>query len=154
MGTQAEIRRPVLALNVWAELNGGADSRISVLFSSHSFNASGESPRVFLSTSIKTGSAPVYLIAFAVAINVRAWVITSSPPCTPTSCKAIWRAAVPFTVATAYLAPVYSAHSCSKRPTNSPTLDTKFESIHSIRYFFSLPVIRGSCSGIKASGSL
>ncbi len=50
----------------------------------------------------------------------------------------------PAEAATANLAPVYSAHIFSKRPTNSPTLETKFESIHSLRYFFSLPIKRGS----------
>ncbi len=91
-------------------------------------------------------------MAFAVAMKVSGWVITSSSRSTPTSINAKWSALVPFTQTTAFLAPVYSATSSSKRSTNLPTLETNVESIHSLRYFFSFPMNRGSCKGINASG--
>src|SRR3990167_9988003 len=59
-------------------------------------------------------------------------------------------AAVPLTVAIAYLLPTVLANSSSKVSTYLPTLDTNVESMQSLRYFFSLPINRGSCNGIKS----
>ena len=52
-------------------------------------------------------------MAFAVAIKVNACVITSSPDFTPTSFNAKCKALVPFTIETAFVAPVYFAISIS-----------------------------------------
>ena len=54
--------------------------------------------------------------------------------------------------AMAYLLPQNFAISFSNELTNAPTLETKPLSIHSKRYFFSFPINRGSCSGIKPCG--
>ena len=89
-------------------------------------------------------------MALAVAINVSAGTNTSSPETTPPNCKAMCKAAVPFTTATACLAPVYAASSASNRSTYLPTEETKVESRHSLRYIHSLPAKRGSC---KTAGS-
>jgi hypothetical protein len=59
-------------------------------------------------------------------------------------------AEVPLIVATVYLAFVNLEISSSNLSTNSPTDDTNEESIHSFRYFFSFPINRGSCKGIKS----
>ena len=52
---------------------------------------------------------------------------------------AICNAEVPLTVAIAYFAPVNLAIAFSKSPTLLPTDETKLESMHSVKYFFSLP---------------
>ena len=82
------------------------------------------------------------------AINVSGWVITSSFFLTLAISKATCRADVPLLVAIAYLAPVYLAISSSNLSTNLPTDDTNVESMHSLKYLFSLPINYGSCKGI------
>ena len=94
------------------------------------FNEKGLSPRVSISTSKKTGFAPTYLIALQGATNDNGCVITSSFVLTPARIKEICRAEVPFTVAIANLLPTFFANFCSKVSTNSPTDDTKVESMH------------------------
>ena len=86
-------------------------------------------------------------MAFAVAINVTDWVITSSPGSTLDNNSAICKAAVPFTVATAYFEPVYSAHNFSNLPTYSPTEETKFDFKQSKINDTSFQTNLGSCSG-------
>ena len=78
------------------------------------------------------------------------WVITSVSRSTPARMSATWSAAVPLTVAIACFAPVYSAIFCSNRSTNSPTLETKVESMVSSKYFFSFPLKFGACRGINS----
>ena len=56
----------------------------------------------------------------------------------------MWSAEVPLVVATAYFAPVYLAIFFSNSSTNFPTDETKVESTHSFKYFFSFPVNLGS----------
>src|SRR3990167_10105428 len=58
------------------------------------------------------------------------------------------KAAVPFTVTTAYLAPVKSAKSFSKRSTNFPTDETQPVSKHSLTYSHSRPEKLGSCKAV------
>ncbi|MBA7552034.1 hypothetical protein ES705_44585 [subsurface metagenome] len=82
-------------------------------------------------------------------MKVNGCIITSSPCFTFDRINDICKAAVPFTTATAYLLAVYSAIFFSNRLTNFPTLETNVLSIHSFRYFFSLPKNLGSCKGIK-----
>ena len=57
------------------------------------------------SMSTKTGVAPRCEIGSAVAMNVCAVVMTSSPGPTPHACSARWRADVPEATPTAPLAP-------------------------------------------------
>lgn len=94
------------------------------------------------------GFAPQYLIAFAVAMKVSGWVITSSFSSTPNKVRATWSAAVPLTQATTYGEPVNFEISDSNSSTNLPTEDTNVESIQSERYFFSFPSKIGSWRGI------
>ena len=51
---------------------------------------------------------------------------------------------------TARFAPVYAAISFSKRSTNLPTEETNVVSIHSFRYFFSLPTKTGTARGVNS----
>ena len=59
--------------------------------------------------SAKTGLAPVITTASAVATNVNAGNIISSPDFTPAASRAAWRAAVPVFTAIACLTPANSA---------------------------------------------
>ena len=68
-------------------------------------------------------------MALQVATKVSDWVMTSVSGSAPASLRAMCSADVPLTVAMANCAPVYSATNSSKRLTNSPTLETKVESI-------------------------
>src|SRR5229473_4608261 len=70
--------------------------------------------------STKTGVAPQYRTALAVAIKEWLTVITSSSPCAPTANKARCKAAVQVETAQACGAPTYSANSCSKPTTCGP----------------------------------
>ena len=89
------------------------------------------------STSTKTGVAPTYLIGLTVATKVITGTITSSPGPIPSSYNARCNAAVPLCVETALLAFRYWANLFSNISMFSPTEETKVESIHSTKYFFS-----------------
>ena len=93
---------------------------------------------------MKTGEAPQYLMAFAVATKVSDWVITSFPFSTPKTCKAVCKAAVPLTTATAFFTEQIFSNSASTLFTYGPTLDTNVLSIQSIKYCFSFPPKKGS----------
>ena len=71
-----------------------------------SFNNFIDIFHVFSSTSIRTGFAPVNIIAFKVAPNVMSGTITSSPTPIPKLTKAKCKATVPLLTASAYLLPV------------------------------------------------
>ena len=124
--------------------------RTSAFLLSHSFIASGDRPIVLLSTSRKTGCAPIYESALQVAIKVSACVITSSSFFTPERRSDMWRAFVPLTHTTARFAPVYFAISSSKRSTNLPTDETKVVLMHSLRYAFSFPAKTGTANGVNS----
>ncbi len=91
------MRRPLALLNV-------PPSRRSVP-SSKKARTSSTSRLKYGSLSKKTGVAPRYVTALTVAMKVRVGTITSSPGPTPAIRSATWRAAVPFTQATAWRAP-------------------------------------------------
>ena len=79
------------------------------------------------------------ILLFAVATKVKVGIRTSSPLTTPASLSAMCNAAVPFTVATANFDPTKLEILFSKSVTFCPTEETKFESMHSVKYSFSLP---------------
>src|SRR5438105_12012848 len=72
------------------------------------------------STSLKTGRAPAWTMALAVAMKVNGLVMTSSPGPTPLARRARNSAAVPFEVATAKRAPLAAATESSKALTRAP----------------------------------
>ena len=74
------------------------------------------------SISTKTGLAPTMPIASAVATNVNAVVITSSPAPISKALNAMWSASVPEFNATVYLHPMYCANSLSKALTFGPRI--------------------------------
>ena len=74
------------------------------------------------SMSTKTGLAPISDIGPAVAINVWAVVMTSSPGPTPTASSARCNAAVPEPTPTAPFAPTLAANACSKPATSLPRM--------------------------------
>ena len=65
--------------------------------------------------------------------------MTSCPLFTPTKFRAMCKADVPLTQATPYSDLVYCEIFSSNSLTLFPTEETKFESMHSSRYIFSLP---------------
>jgi glycosyltransferase domain-containing protein len=87
----------------------------------------------FSSISKKTGSAPLYAIADAVATNEISGQITSSPKPISQLNIAKCNAEVPLTVATAYFISIYSSIFFWNSSTYFPTDDTKVESIQSKR---------------------
>ena len=87
-------------------------------------------------------------MAFAAATYVSACVKTSSFLLTLHAISAKCKADVPLIVATAYFAPVNFLIMSSNLFTKLPAEDTKVESIHSFKYFFSLPINLGTCKGI------
>ena len=88
--------------------------------------ASGEILKVLGSISIKTGIAPTYFMASAVAINVNALVMTSSPAPIPSAIKAKCNASVPEATPMACLTPRYAAASFSKDCTLGPNIKAQF----------------------------
>src|SRR5678816_4847117 len=72
------------------------------------------------STSTKTGVAPQYRIAFAVAMNEWLTVTTSSPGPTPTASSARCSAVVQLDTAQACGAPTAAANSRSNAATSGP----------------------------------
>ena len=84
----------------------------------------GSRHQVLGSTSTNTGVALQNRTALAVATNVVAGTITSSPLPTPSVARARWRAVVPFEQATACRVPQAAANSRSNRVRNSPPDDT------------------------------
>ena len=72
------------------------------------------------STSANTGAAPTATTAWAVAVNVSAGTITSSPGPMPAAASAIRRAAVPELTPTDSRTPQYPANSCSNDSTSEP----------------------------------
>ena len=70
-----------------------------------------------LELSTKWGTIPVAAAGFAVPTKVSAGISTSSPGSTPASSRQVWRAALPLTVATTWLTPVYSPSIRSKPST-------------------------------------
>src|SRR5687768_15832381 len=77
---------------------------------------------------------------------------TSSPASTPEQTSATCSAEVPFTTATACLAPSRSAVVFSNRVTYSPTEETQPVSRQSLTYSQALPPILGTHNGTTSSG--
>ena len=67
--------------------------------------------QVSFSLSMKTGFAPQYLAALAVAIYVSVGIMTSSPSPTPSASSARCSVTVPLQQASAYLVPQKAANS-------------------------------------------
>ena len=86
---------------------------LSSILSGFIWNVSG-------SVSTKTGRAAEPMTTLYVAINVYGETITSSPTPISSTCKAVIRALVPFTVQTQRLAPINSAYFFSNSETVSP----------------------------------
>src|SRR5207342_2484102 len=74
------------------------------------------------SMSAKTGVAPVYRTAFAVATNVRDGTMASSPGPRPAARQIRWSAAVPLATAIAWVEPKYSANRFSSSSVRGPML--------------------------------
>src|SRR5437764_806496 len=88
--------------------------------------------RVSGSTSTKRGTASQRTMASAVAANVCATVITSSPGFTPTAHSASSRASVPLAQATTSRTPQYAANSASNSATSWPRTNSEAENTRSI----------------------
>ncbi|MBA7618439.1 hypothetical protein ES703_25765 [subsurface metagenome] len=86
---------------------------LSSILSGFIWNVSG-------SVSTKTGRAAEPMTTLYVAINVYGETMTSSPTPISSTCKAVSRALVPFTVQTQRLAPINSAYFFSNSKTVSP----------------------------------
>ena len=71
-------------------------------------------------TSTMTGSAPAAIGAYAVAANVSAGMITSSPQPMPSAFSATSIVIVPFDIRTPCFAPWYAANAASNRPPYRP----------------------------------
>ena len=96
---------------------------------------------------MKTGAAPVYAIALQVAMKVKGCVMTRSFGPTPVSIRAVCKAAVPFTTATACGAPVMATRSCSKAVISAPTEETKVDRTHAATAISSASSNQGACKG-------
>ena len=84
--------------------------------------ARGSMLKVRGSMSTNAGHAPTWRMAFAVAMQVNAGQITSSPGPTPLRCSAICIAEVHELVATACSAPIHAASRCSNSTAFGPWL--------------------------------
>ncbi len=93
--------------------------------------------------SRRTGRAPRYITAFAVAANVNDGTSTVSPRRTPAAISARCSAAVPLLSATACRTPTSSAHLASNASRSGPTGATQFESNASSSSFRSTSVTSG-----------
>ena len=78
----------------------------------------GSMPNVRASTSTKTGTAPWWSTAIAVATKVKAGTMTSSPAWIPAPISARCSAAVPLLVARQYREPTKAANSRSRARTS------------------------------------
>src|SRR5687767_14444804 len=103
------------------------------------------------SESTRTGVAPALTIAAAQDTIVNVGTMTSSPGRMPQADTAASSAADPLATATPYLHPTRAANSFSKRSTKGPSDEIQPESMHSFRYFFSLPSKSGLFTGMKPS---
>ena len=84
--------------------------------------------------------APQYLIAFTGAIKPTVGIITSSFDFTLDKIKLICSADVPELTAIAYFEFVILQICFSKASINLPDVEIQFVLIHSLRFFFSLPL--------------
>src|SRR5271169_1770426 len=105
------------------------------------------------SESAKTGVAPVYATALAVAIIVKAGTTTSSPAFRPSAARTRCSAAVPLEHETARAVPAARANASSNLPTNGPADEIQFEVTHSVRYLSSFPSRRVSHTGTIRPGA-
>src|SRR3989344_6280287 len=87
--------------------------------------ALGSMHQVKGSISTRTGMAPVYNTALAVATKVRSGIITSSPFFIPKDANAKCKPVVPLETANAYFVPINEANLSSNRVMNSPKDDTQ-----------------------------
>ena len=101
------------------------------------------------SLSTSTGFAPARTICAMHETIVNAGMITSSPGPIPSASTAASSAAVPLHTAMPCLRPTRAAKRSSNCLTNGPSEEIQPVSMHSIRYFFSLPSSSGSLTGTK-----
>src|SRR5438094_874637 len=101
-----------------------------------SSTSSGERLNVSGSESAKTGLAPVYKAAFAVATNVSDGTITSSPGFMSSDNRIAWSAAVHELSATACLVPTVSAKPFSSASTFFP--DVSHPEVNTVLMFASI----------------
>ena len=107
--------------------------------------------KVSSSTSTKTGVAPQYRMALAVATKEWLTVTTSSPGSTPNASSARCSAVVQLDTAQAWAAPTAAANSCSKAATSGPCV-TQPERIARRAASASRSSIHGRATGIMGSG--
>src|SRR5206468_1161141 len=91
------------------------------------------------SQSTSTGVAPARIIAAAQEMIVNVGMITSSPFPKSKAATEASRATEPLQTDTPYFRPTWDANSSSNLRTNGPSEDIHPVSMHSKRYFFSLP---------------
>src|SRR5262245_60879029 len=104
--------------------------------------------QVSAAQSTRTGRAPARMIAAAQEIMVNVGRMTSSPGPMSSAATAASNATEPLATATPYLRPRRAANCSSKRRMNGPSEEIQPVSMHSSRYFFSLPSRDGSLTGI------
>src|SRR5688572_10349297 len=100
------------------------------------------------SESTTTDTPPLRTIWVMQEMIVKLGRITSSPACRSSASIAASIAALPLHTAMACLRPTRSANSRSNLLMKGPSEDIQPVSMHSRRYFLSLPSSRGSLTGI------
>ena len=100
--------------------------------------------------STTTGMAPARTTAAAQEMIVKLGMMTSSPAPICKAARATSIATLPLHTATPCVQPISLAKSASSLLTNGPSEETHPVSMHSMRYFFSLPSSNGRLTGIMA----
>src|ERR1035438_6387515 len=101
------------------------------------------------SESTRTGVAPACTMAAAQEMMVNVGIMTSSPGPRSRAVTAATRAAEPLQTAMPYFRPTRFAIPSSRRCMNGPSEEIHPVSMHSARYFFSLPSSNGSFTGMN-----
>ena len=101
--------------------------------------------------STKTGVAPQYFTALAVATKVRLGSSTSSSGPTPAAASARWRATVPFATAIPWTAPQKAANSRSNSPIKAPSELIQPERMASTTLASSSSPKTGAAMGIRGT---
>src|SRR6266511_2812690 len=109
---------------------------------------SGSRFHVFGWQSTTTGMAPNRVIAAAQEIIVKLGRITSSPAPILSAARATSMATLPLHTATPCAQPINCANPTSSLLTNGPSEEIQPVSMHSDKYFFSLPSRIGRLTGI------
>src|SRR5262245_35142939 len=101
--------------------------------------------------STTIGMAPARTMAAAQEMIVKLGTMTSSPGPIRRAARATSMATLPLQTATPCAQPISLAKSASSLLTNGPSDEIHPVSMHSIRYFFSLPSSNGRLTGIIRS---